>query len=112
MWACVCMQFCVGAFMRMCYAMHTSTLLHNQIMPVFISGMINGLGPMEAGSTKDSFRYLTIFYVQAVNYGPSTKCKCIIEKDASTLSISNSYGVCVRVCVQGMMVVWVEHMHF
>lgn len=46
-----------------CNAMHASTLLHNQIMPVFISGMINGLGPMEAGSTKDSFGYLTIFYV-------------------------------------------------
>lgn len=51
------------AFMRMCDAMHTSTLLHNQIKPVFISGMINGLGRMEAGSTKDSFGNLTIFYV-------------------------------------------------
>lgn len=63
MWACVCAQFCVGAFMRMCYSVHTNTLLHNQIMPVFISGMINGLGRMEAESTKDSFGYLTVFYV-------------------------------------------------
>lgn len=63
MWACVCMQFRVGAFIRMCYSMQTSTLLHNQITPVFISGMINGLGRMEAESTKDSFGYLTIFYV-------------------------------------------------
>ena len=63
MWACVCMQVYVGAFLRMCNSMQTSTLLHNQIIPVFISGMINGLGRMEAGSTKDSFGYLTIFYV-------------------------------------------------
>lgn len=61
-------------------------------MPVFISDMINGLGWMEAVSTKDSFRFLTNLYVQAVNYGPSTKCKGIIEKDASTSSISFSYG--------------------
>lgn len=64
-------------------------------MPVFISDMINGLGWMEAVSTKDSFGLLTILYVQAVNYGPSTKCKGIIEKDASTSSISISRGVCV-----------------
>ena len=93
------MQLHMDAFMRMCYSMQTSTLLHNQIQPVFISGMINGLGRMEAESTKDSFGYLTIFYVQAVNYGPATKCKCIIEKDVSTLSISNSYGVYLCVCV-------------
>lgn len=37
-------------------------------MPVFISGVINGLGPMKAESTKDSFGKLTIFYVWAVNY--------------------------------------------
>lgn len=40
-----------------------STLLRYQIMPVFISGVINGLGPMKAESTKDSFGNLTIFYV-------------------------------------------------
>lgn len=60
---CIIAQLRMGAFMRMCYAMHTSTLLHNQIMPVFISRMINGLSPMEVGSAKDSFGYLTIFYV-------------------------------------------------
>lgn len=33
----------LGAVMCMCNSHQTSTLLHSQIMPVFISDMINGL---------------------------------------------------------------------
>lgn len=89
---CVCMCPAWVRFMRMCCSVHSSTLLHNQIMPVFISGMIYRCGRMDPESTMDSFGYLTIFYVQAVNCGPSTKWNCIIEKDASTLSICNRCG--------------------
>lgn len=59
----VSVQFRMGALTRMCDLVKTSTLLHNQIMPVFIAGMINGLGWMKAESAKDSFGFLTVLYV-------------------------------------------------
>lgn len=96
-------------------------------MSLFISGMINGAGRMEAESTKDSFGWMTHFYLQAVNYCPATECKCVVEnRFLVSLSIGQKRRWCVCVCVSAcvrvhaqsicprvcLRAVWVESMHF
>lgn len=55
---------------------------------------------MEAESTKDSFGWMTHFYLQAVNYCPATECKCVVEnRFLVSLSIGQKRRWCVCVCV-------------
>lgn len=73
-------------------------------MSLFISGMINGAGRMEAESTKDSFGWMTHFYLQAVNYCPATECKCVVEnRFLVSLSIGQKRRWCVCVCLRAFV---------
>lgn len=69
---------------------------------------------MEARSTKDSFGNLTIsfFLCRGCKLWSPTKCKCIMGKDASTLSSSNGCSVCACVCVCKIIAAWAGHVQF
>lgn len=86
---------------------YAKALLHNQILPVFSSGVIDGLSQKEAQSTKDSFGNLTVFLHRGCKLWPNTTHKCVMEKDASTLSIGNGCSVCM--CVENHRSVGGEH---
>lgn len=91
--------------MSMC-TWHAGALLHNQILPMFFSGVINGLSQKEARSTRDSFGNPTIFLCRGCKLWPATKCKCVMEKDASVLSIGNGCSVCMCKIIAA----WAGHM--